>query len=84
MRKWEENSYIRFLLTIKTIKMKKIILILGVGALMSFTLNSCSKCATCSDSSGFYSGEICKGNAIEDAIYQSAKIECEVLGGTFD
>ena len=64
--------------------MKKLIPVLGVVALMSFTLNSCSKCATCSDNNGFYSGEVCKGNAIEDAIYQSAKIECEVLGGTFD
>ena len=64
--------------------MKKLIPVLGVVALMSFTLNSCSKCATCSDSSGPFSGEICKGNNYEDAYYEVAKIECEALGGTFD
>jgi hypothetical protein len=64
--------------------MKKLILVLGVGALMSFTLNSCSKCATCSDSSGPFSGEICKGSASEDAYYEAAEIYCEGLGGTFE
>ncbi|MFT4969606.1 MAG: hypothetical protein ACI9O4_001355 [Chitinophagales bacterium] len=40
--------------------MNKLILVLGVGALMSFMLNSCSKCATCSDSKGFHSADYAK------------------------
>ena len=63
--------------------MKKLVLVLGVGAFLSFGLNSCSKCAECSDQSVFYSGEYCKGNALEDAIYESARIECEANGGDF-
>ncbi|MBL6875370.1 MAG: hypothetical protein ISR01_01140 [Chitinophagales bacterium] len=62
--------------------MKKVILILGVAGL--FTFSSCSKCGTCSDQSVVFSGEYCKGNAIEDALYESAKVECEALGGSFE
>ena len=65
--------------------MKKFILVLGVGAFMSFGLNSCSKCGTCSDQDNvFYEGEYCKGNTLEDAIYEAAKADCEDAGGTFD
>lgn len=65
--------------------MKKLVLVLGVGALMSFSLNSCSKCGTCSDQDNvFYTGEYCKGNTIEDALYEAAKAECEANGGSFD
>lgn len=64
--------------------MKKLVLVLGVGMLMSFSLNSCSKCGTCSDNTVFYSGEFCKGNSVEDALYEAAKLECETAGGTFE
>ena len=65
--------------------MKKLFLVLGVGALMSFSLNSCSKCGTCSNQDDvFYEGEYCKGNSIEDALYEAAKADCESVGGTFD
>ena len=68
--------------------MKKLMLVLSVGMLLSVGLSSCgwfgSKCGSCSDQSGlFYDGEFCKGNAIEDALYEAAKIECEANGGTF-
>lgn len=65
--------------------MKKLVLVLSVGALMSFGLNSCSKCATCSDQDNvILTGEYCEGNAVEDALYESAKLECEAAGGSFD
>jgi hypothetical protein len=64
--------------------MKKLMLVLSVGMLLSVGLSSCSKCGSCSDQSGlFYDGEFCKGNAIEDALYEAAKAECEANGGTF-
>jgi len=65
--------------------MKKLVLVAGIGALMSFGLNSCSKCGTCSDQDNVtYTGEYCKGNVIEDALYESAKLDCEDAGGSFD
>ena len=65
--------------------MKKLVLVLGVAALMSFGLNSCSKCGTCSNQSDVvFQGEYCKGNTIKDAFYESAKADCESVGGTFD
>ena len=64
--------------------MKKLVLVLGVGALMSFSLNSCSKCAECSGSGSVLDGvEYCKGNAAEDLVYDAAESSCETLGGTF-
>mgnify|MGYP001024939351 CR=1 FL=1 len=63
--------------------MKKVILVLGVAGLFAFS--SCSKCGTCSDESlVILTGEYCKGNAIEDALYESAKLECETAGATFE
>ena len=60
-------------------------LVLGVGMLMSVGLSSCNKCGTCSDQTNlFYTGEFCKGNTIEDALYEAAKAECEANGGSFD
>lgn len=65
--------------------MKKLFLVLGVGALLSFGLSSCSKCGECSDQSNlFYTGEYCKGNSVEDALYEAAKAECEGNGATFE
>jgi hypothetical protein len=65
--------------------MKKLLLVLGVGALMSFSLNSCNKCGTCSTQDNLiYQGEYCKGNAIEDALYNAAETECELANGSFD
>jgi hypothetical protein len=73
------------LLTIKFKPMKKIILMLPVLAFLSFGLSSCKKCGECSDQAGlFYQGEYCKGNAIEDALYNAAKAECEANGGKFN
>ena len=62
--------------------MKKVILILGVAGL--FTFSSCSKCGTCSEQTVVYSGEYCKGNAVEDALYSAAEVACEASGGTFE
>ncbi len=62
--------------------MKKVILILGIAGLFAFS--SCSKCGTCSDQTVIFSGEYCKGNAVEDALYSSAEAECEASGGTFE
>lgn len=56
-------------------------------ALFVVALSSCGgKCGTCSDQSlvSLYTGEFCKGNIVEDALYQSAKAECETAGGTFE
>ena len=65
--------------------MKKFLLVLGVGLLMSFNLNSCSKCGTCSKQSGItYTGEYCQGDNLEDAYYEAAKADCVKRGGTFD
>lgn len=69
----------------KILTMKKLVLVLGVASLMSFGLSSCSKCAECSDQANvILTGEFCKGNAIEDALYESAKAECEAIGGDFN
>jgi len=62
--------------------MKKIILVLGVVGL--FTFSSCSKCGMCSAQDLVFSkGEYCQGNEMEDALYETAKTECEAVGGTF-
>lgn len=62
--------------------MKKNILVLGVVGL--FTLGSCSKCGMCSAQDLVFSkGEYCQGNEMEDALYETAKTECEAVGGTF-
>ncbi|MCD8518362.1 MAG: hypothetical protein LRY32_01220 [Flavobacterium sp.] len=64
--------------------MKKLLLVLGVGALLSLGLSSCSKCAECSDSGTSLDGvEYCKGNSLEDAAYAYAESECENNGGKF-
>jgi hypothetical protein len=79
-------SFLKILiLNPKSNKMKKIVFVIGLGALMSFGLNSCSKCGTCSDQNKvFYKGEYCQGNNLEDAFYEAAKAQCENAGGTFD
>ena len=66
--------------------MKKLVLILSIGLIISFSLNSCkAKCGTCSKQNGItYQGEYCQGNNLEDAYYEAAKADCENRGGTFD
>lgn len=63
--------------------MKKLFLVFAVAGF--FALSSCSKCAECSVQQGLVlSGEYCKGNVFEDALYASAKEECEQAGGKFN
>jgi hypothetical protein len=63
--------------------MKKLIIAAFVG-LMGLSAVSCNKCAECSVQDNlFYSGEYCKGNAVKNAVYNSAEAECEAAGGTF-
>lgn len=64
--------------------MKKIAFPLVLTFLLTLGLSSCKKCAECSDQDGlFYTGEYCKGNVLEDAVYAAAKEECEAAGGKF-
>jgi len=62
--------------------MKKLALVLFSGMFL-LSIASCKKCAQCSNQDVYYSGEYCKGNTIKNAIYESAKSECESAGGTF-
>jgi hypothetical protein len=65
--------------------MKKVLLTVGVAAFLALGLNSCKKCGECSDQEGlFYTGEYCKGNVFEDALYEAAKSECESEGRKFN
>ena len=64
--------------------MKKLLLVVGVGAFLSFGLNSCSKCAECSGAGTGIDGiEYCKGGTFEDLAYDLAKESCEAAGGEF-
>ena len=63
--------------------MKKSVLFIFSGILMLGFI-SCNKCAECSKKDYvYYDGEYCKGNAVKNAVYNSAKAECETAGGTF-
>lgn len=65
--------------------MKKLMLVLGVGMLMSVGLSSCNKCGTCSGSNTSLDGvEYCKGNSLEDLAYEAAETSCKDSGGSWD
>lgn len=61
----------------------KTVFLVSATAILTL-LTSCKKCGECSvKENNVYNKEYCTGNAIEDAIYEDAKEECEYLGGTF-
>ncbi|GAA0874276.1 hypothetical protein GCM10009118_06840 [Wandonia haliotis] len=64
--------------------MKKVIFTLLGGLMLTASVTSCNKCAECTGTTNnIYEGEYCKGNAVKNAMYETAKTNCEAAGGTF-
>lgn len=82
MNWFRKKIFINFT-NLKQMNMKKMIFAAFIG-LMGLSAVSCKRCAECSTKDNiYYTGEYCKGNAFQNAVYNSAKAECESAGGKF-